>query len=47
MEKNIREDQEALKDLLARGFQSTPVVIVDGEAVVGFDQERIDALLGL
>ena len=47
MEKNIREDQDALKDLLARGFQSTPVVIIGEEAVVGFDQERIDSLLGL
>ena len=47
MEKNIREDEEALKDLLARGFQSTTVVIIDGEAVVGFDQDRIDTLLGL
>jgi len=47
VEKNIREDEEALKDLLARGFQSTPVVIIDGEAVVGFDQDRIDTLLGL
>ena len=47
MDKNVREDQEALKDLLAMGYQSTPVTLIDGEAVVGFDQERIEKLLGL
>ena len=44
--KNIREDQEALKELLGLGFQSTPVTLVDGEAVLGFDQGKIEELLG-
>ena len=43
----MREDQAALKELLAMGYQSTPVTLIDGEAVVGFDQERIEKLLGL
>lgn len=47
MEKNVREDKDALKDLTDRGFQSTPVAIIGDEAVVGFDQARIDELLGL
>lgn len=47
MVKNVREDKDALKDLLDRGFQSTPVTLIDDEAVIGFDQARIDALLGL
>ena len=47
MEKNVREDKAALKDLMDRGFQSTPVTIIDDESVIGFDQARIDALLGL
>ena len=29
------------------GFASTPVTVIDGEAVVGFDQKRLAALLGL
>jgi glutaredoxin len=29
------------------GQQGVPVVEIDGEIVVGFDRERIDALLGL
>jgi hypothetical protein len=43
----VREDPEALKELLALGYQSTPVTLVDGQAVVGFDQEKIEKLLGL
>jgi len=47
VDKDVRGDQEALKELLAMGYQSTPVTLIDGEAVVGFDQERIEELLGL
>ena len=47
MDKNIREDPAALKELLALGYQSTPVTLIDGEAIVGFDRERIEKLLGL
>jgi hypothetical protein len=36
-----------LKELLDMGYQSTPVTLVDGEAVVGFDQQKIEELLGL
>ena len=47
MDKNVREDPAALKELLALGYQSTPVTLIDGEAVVGFDAEKIGKLLGL
>lgn len=47
MEKNVRADQAALKELLDQGFQSTPVTIIDGQSVVGFDQARLVELLGL
>jgi len=43
----VREDQAALKELLALGYQSTPVTLIDGNAIVGFDQARIEELLGL
>jgi len=29
------------------GYRSTPVTIVDGEVVVGFDRGRLERLLGL
>jgi len=47
VDKNVREDPAALKELLALGFQSTPVTLIDGESVVGFDQEKIAKLLGI
>jgi glutaredoxin len=47
VEKNVRADKAALKELLDQGFQSTPVTIIDGQSVVGFDQQKIMDLLGL
>lgn len=47
MDKNVRADQAALKELLDMGYQSTPVTLIDGEAVVGFDQAKIQQLLGI
>lgn len=47
MDKDVRADQAALKELIELGYQSTPVTIIDGEPVVGFDQQRISELLGL
>jgi glutaredoxin len=47
VEKNVRADKAALKELLDQGFQSTPVTIIDGQSVVGFDQQKLIELLGL
>jgi glutaredoxin 3 len=47
VEKNLRADKTALKELLDQGFQSTPVTIIDGQSVVGFDQAKLVELLGL
>ena len=47
MDKNVRADQAALKELISMGYQSTPVTLIDGEAVIGFDQQRLEELLGL
>lgn len=43
----MRADKAALKELLDLGFQSTPVTVIDGQSVVGFDQLKILELLGL
>ena len=47
MDKNIRTDQVALQELLKMGFRATPVTLIDGEAVVGFDRGKLERLLGL
>lgn len=35
-----------MQELLDMGYRATPVTLVDGEAVVGFDRGRIERLLG-
>ncbi len=47
MDKNVREDELALKELLGMGYQSTPVTLIDGDAINGFDHARIEELLVL
>ena len=38
-------DEAAEAELAALGIYSTPVTIVDGEVVVGFDAARLNQLL--
>lgn len=44
-EKNVQTDKEARKELMAMGHMGVPVLVIDGEEVVGFDKEKIDELL--
>lgn len=45
IEYNISKDQEARKNLIQLGYMSVPVILIDGEHVLGFDRIRIDQLL--
>ena len=40
-EKNVREDQVALDELKQMGFNSVPVTVINGQRIVGFDQDRL------
>ncbi|HAE92195.1 glutaredoxin family protein [Tissierella praeacuta] len=44
-EKNVQTDKEARKELMAMGHMGVPVLVIDGEEIVGFDKEKIDNLL--
>lgn len=44
-EKNVQTDKEARKELMAMGHMGVPVLVIDGEEIVGFDKEKIDTLL--
>ena len=44
-EKNVQTDKEARKELMEMGHMGVPVVVVDGEQIVGFDKEKLDSLL--
>ncbi len=45
--RNVAEDPAAMDELMQLGVATTPVTVIDGEIVVGFDQKRLAALLGL
>jgi glutaredoxin len=45
-ERDIDIDPGARDELLRLGASGTPVTVIDGEVVVGFDEESIDELLG-
>ncbi len=46
-ERNITEDPSALEELQELGLFSTPVTLIDGEVVIGFDREKLSKLLEL
>lgn len=45
---NVSNDREAAMEMIRKsGQQGVPVVDIDGNIVIGFDQEKIDNYLGL
>lgn len=43
--KDIAADPRAFDELTTMGFSATPVTVVDGEAVVGFNRPKLEELL--
>jgi len=46
-DRNIVADESALRELEKLGYMTTPVTVVDGEVVVGFDVPKLRRLLQL
>jgi len=46
-DKNVRDDPAALAELQKLGYRATPVTVIDGDVVVGFDRGKLERLLGL
>lgn len=46
VEKDVSKDEAALNELVEKGFAATPVTVINGEAVVGFNRARLEQLLG-
>lgn len=45
---DVSTDEEALKQMVdVSGQIGVPVLVIDGDVIVGFDQSRIDQKLGL
>ena len=45
-EKDVDAAAAARQEMLDLGASATPVTVIDGEVVIGFDEESIDELLG-
>jgi glutaredoxin len=46
-DRDITSDESALTELEKLGVMTTPVTVVDGEKVIGYDLNRLKALLNL
>ena len=44
-ERDIAQDPSALTDLKKLGYMTTPVILVEGSVIVGFDVDKIDQAL--
>ncbi|SVA44116.1 uncharacterized protein METZ01_LOCUS96970 [marine metagenome] len=44
-EHNVSLDREALKELVTKGYRSTPVTVIGDENVVGYSPSKIDEAL--
>ncbi len=45
-ERNIAGDASALAELEKLGYMTTPLTLIDGTAVVGYDVGKLQKLLG-
>ena len=44
----MTEDTNAMEELVQKiGRRATPVIVVDGEVIVGFDRGKLQRLLGI
>ena len=46
-ERDVSTDRAALDELQKRNLMTTPVTLIDEDAVVGFDRARLAKLLGI
>ena len=46
-DRNVAADETALQELEKLGYMTTPVTVIDGDVVVGFDVPKLRSLLQL
>ena len=47
VDRNIAADEVALNELEKLGYMTTPVTVINGEVVIGFDAPKLRSLLQL
>jgi len=45
IERDVSQDKDAMKGLEELGIMTTPVTVIDGEIVIGFDRPKLEQLL--
>ncbi len=45
-ERNVEDDKEARAEFDTYGFRGTPLTVIDGEPVLGFERAKLEELLG-
>jgi len=45
IDRDVVEDEEAVAELGELGYMTTPVTVIGGEVVVGFDRKKSEELL--
>ena len=46
-ERNVAEDESALEELKQLGYMTTPVTVINGTTIVGFNETELMKALGL
>jgi len=47
IERDVTRDKEALSELEKLGVMTTPVTLVDGDIVIGYDVSKLRSLLSI
>ena len=45
--RDITQDPQALEALQTLGYMTTPVTVIDGEVIVGFNHNKLERALGI
>ncbi len=45
VERDVSKDEDAITELKKLGIMTTPVTVIDGELVIGFDMSKLEQLL--
>lgn len=46
VDRDVSTDEQALQELADLGYMTTPVTKIDEDVVIGFDRQKLEALLG-
>ena len=47
IERDVSKDEDALTELKKLGVMTTPVTVIEGEVVIGFDRSKLEQMVQL